>query len=70
MVFVIEADSQVGSVFSVVRESEWAQRWGKGLDLTISYCGAPYFSSMGALRFGADLAHVICEPSAGAAIKT
>ena len=36
----------------------------------ISYCGAPYFSSMGALRFGADLAHVICEPSAGAAIKT
>lgn len=25
---------------------------------------------MGAMRFGADLAHVICEPSAGAVIKT
>nr|KIR46314.1 ATP-dependent (S)-NAD(P)H-hydrate dehydratase [Cryptococcus bacillisporus CA1280] len=34
------------------------------------YSGAPYFSSMGAMRFGADLAHVICEPSAGAVIKT
>jgi ATP-dependent NAD(P)H-hydrate dehydratase len=35
-----------------------------------SYSGAPYFSSMGAMRFGADLAHVICEPGAGAVIKT
>ena len=35
-----------------------------------SYSGAPFFSSMGALRFGADLAHVICEPTAGAVIKT
>ncbi|EIW70485.1 hypothetical protein TREMEDRAFT_29037 [Tremella mesenterica DSM 1558] len=34
------------------------------------YSGAPFFSSMGALRFGADLAHVICEPGAGAVIKT
>ncbi|WVR06911.1 ATP-dependent (S)-NAD(P)H-hydrate dehydratase [Kwoniella sp. DSM 27419] len=34
------------------------------------YSGAPYFSSMGAMRFGADLAHVICEPAAGAVIKT
>nr|XP_019011001.1 ATP-dependent (S)-NAD(P)H-hydrate dehydratase [Kwoniella pini CBS 10737]OCF49782.1 ATP-dependent (S)-NAD(P)H-hydrate dehydratase [Kwoniella pini CBS 10737] len=34
------------------------------------YSGAPYFSSMGAMRFGADLAHVICEPGAGAVIKT
>jgi len=34
------------------------------------YSGAPYFSSMGAMRFGCDLAHVICEPSAGAVIKT
>lgn len=34
------------------------------------YSGAPYFSSMGAMRFGCDLAHVICEPAAGAVIKT
>ncbi|WVF71336.1 ATP-dependent (S)-NAD(P)H-hydrate dehydratase [Kwoniella sp. CBS 6097] len=34
------------------------------------YSGAPYFSSAGAMRFGADLAHVICEPGAGAVIKT
>ncbi|ODO04828.1 ATP-dependent (S)-NAD(P)H-hydrate dehydratase [Cryptococcus amylolentus CBS 6273] len=34
------------------------------------YSGAPYFSAIGAMRFGADLAHVICEPSAGAVIKT
>ncbi|WWD17128.1 ATP-dependent (S)-NAD(P)H-hydrate dehydratase [Kwoniella shandongensis] len=34
------------------------------------YSGAPYFSAMGAMRFGADLAHVICEPAAGAVIKT
>jgi hypothetical protein len=36
----------------------------------LSYSGAPYFSSMGAMRFGADLAHVICQPDAGAVIKT
>lgn len=36
----------------------------------ISYSGAPFFSAMGAMRFGADLAHVICEPGAGAVIKT
>lgn len=35
-----------------------------------SYSGAPFFSAMGAMRFGADLAHVICEPGAGAVIKT
>lgn len=34
------------------------------------YTGAPFFSAIGALRFGADLAHVICEPAAGAVIKT
>lgn len=37
---------------------------------SFSYSGAPYFSSMGAMRFGADLAHVICEPGAGTVIKT
>jgi ATP-dependent NAD(P)H-hydrate dehydratase len=35
-----------------------------------SYSGAPFFSSVGALKFGADLAHVICTPAAGAVIKT
>ena len=56
-------------MYLVVRESKFfdEKRW---LETDDSYCGAPYFSSMGALRFGADLAHVICEPSAGAAIKT
>ncbi|GAA99273.1 uncharacterized protein L969DRAFT_16578 [Mixia osmundae IAM 14324] len=34
------------------------------------YTGAPYFSSYSAMRLGADLAHVICEPSAGNVIKT
>ncbi|BGP39526.1 hypothetical protein JCM10450v2_003492 [Rhodotorula kratochvilovae] len=34
------------------------------------YSGAPYFASMTTLRLGADLAHVICEPAAGAIIKT
>lgn len=43
---------------------------GDRVRLTHSYSGAPFFSSMGALRFGADLAHVICEPGAGAVIKT
>ncbi|GAA5987025.1 hypothetical protein JCM5350_002819 [Sporobolomyces pararoseus] len=34
------------------------------------YAGAPYFASMTALRMGADLSHVICEPAAGNVIKT
>ncbi|KAB5591629.1 ATP-dependent (S)-NAD(P)H-hydrate dehydratase [Ceratobasidium theobromae] len=34
------------------------------------YTGAPYFSSISALRLGCDLSHVICEPGAGAGIKT
>ncbi|KDE03867.1 YjeF [Microbotryum lychnidis-dioicae p1A1 Lamole] len=34
------------------------------------YSGAPFFSSMTTLRLGADLAHVICEPSAGNIVKT
>ncbi|GAA5835780.1 hypothetical protein JCM5353_002477 [Sporobolomyces roseus] len=34
------------------------------------YAGAPYFASMAALRMGADLSHVICEPAAGNVIKT
>ncbi|SDA02829.1 BZ3500_MvSof-1268-A1-R1_Chr11-1g03177 [Microbotryum saponariae] len=34
------------------------------------YSGAPFFASMTTLRLGADLAHVICEPSAGNIIKT
>ncbi|GAA6064742.1 hypothetical protein JCM10212_005321, partial [Sporobolomyces blumeae] len=34
------------------------------------YSGAPYFASMTALRMGADLSHVICEPAAGNIIKT
>ncbi|EJU03686.1 Ribokinase-like protein [Dacryopinax primogenitus] len=34
------------------------------------YTGAPFFSSMSAMLLGADLAHVICEPTAGNVIKT
>lgn len=34
------------------------------------YSGAPFFSAFGAMRFGADLAHVLCEPEAGNVIKT
>ena len=44
--------------------------FSRSLMLTTSYSGAPYFSSMGAMKFGCDLAHVICEPTAGAVIKT
>jgi len=33
------------------------------------YTGAPYFSSFSAMRLGADLAHVICDPEAGTVIK-
>ncbi|KAF8940359.1 hypothetical protein BGZ58_006822 [Dissophora ornata] len=35
-----------------------------------SYTGAPYFGGMGALRLGADLAHVICDEDAATAIKS
>ncbi|KAK9762730.1 hypothetical protein K7432_011253 [Basidiobolus ranarum] len=34
------------------------------------YTGAPYFSAISALKFGADLAHVICELGAGVVIKS
>ncbi|KAG8954629.1 hypothetical protein FRC04_011062 [Tulasnella sp. 424] len=34
------------------------------------YTGAPFFSAISALRVGADLSHVICEPGAGNVIKT
>jgi len=34
------------------------------------YTGAPYFSAMASAKLGADMSHVICEPSAGAVIKT
>ncbi|ORY00503.1 H-hydrate dehydratase [Basidiobolus meristosporus CBS 931.73] len=33
------------------------------------YTGAPYFSAISSLKFGADLAHVICELGAGVVIK-
>ena len=34
------------------------------------YTGAPYFSAMASAKLGADMSHVICEPGAGAVIKT
>jgi len=34
------------------------------------YTGAPYFSAMASARLGADMSHVICEPTAAAVIKT
>ncbi|KAI9251066.1 H-hydrate dehydratase [Sporodiniella umbellata] len=34
------------------------------------YTGAPYFSAMAALKLGADLCHVFCEPGAGTVIKS
>lgn len=34
------------------------------------YTGAPFYSSYAALRLGADLAHVVCEPVASTVIKT
>lgn len=34
------------------------------------YAGAPYFAGMAALRLGSDLAHIICDQSAGRIIKT
>ena len=60
-------------MFSVDLESEiimFSRAFGDQSDDIFSYSGAPYFSSMGAMRFGADLAHVICEPGAGAVIKS
>ncbi|CAI2169774.1 17930_t:CDS:10 [Funneliformis geosporum] len=33
------------------------------------YTGAPYFSSFSALKLGADIAFVVCEPTAALAIK-
>ncbi|KAJ7091449.1 Ribokinase-like protein [Mycena belliarum] len=35
----------------------------------LDYTGAPYFAAISALRFGADLSHVICSPTAASAIK-
>lgn len=37
---------------------------------SVDYTGAPYFSATSSLRTGADLCHVICEPTAAAVIKT
>ncbi|CAG8505926.1 4437_t:CDS:10 [Diversispora eburnea] len=34
------------------------------------YTGAPYFSAISALKLGADLAHVICQPTAAIVIKS
>ncbi|KAF8817404.1 YjeF domain-containing protein [Phlegmacium glaucopus] len=36
----------------------------------LDYTGAPFFSAISALRFGADLSHVICSPTAAGAIKS
>jgi ATP-dependent NAD(P)H-hydrate dehydratase len=36
----------------------------------LDYTGAPYFSAMSALRYGADMSHVICSPTAANAIKS
>ncbi|KAL0073731.1 H-hydrate dehydratase [Phycomyces blakesleeanus] len=33
------------------------------------YTGAPYFSGISAMKLGADLCHIFCEPGAGTAIK-
>ncbi|CAG8532282.1 24733_t:CDS:2 [Gigaspora rosea] len=33
------------------------------------YTGAPYFSAISALKLGADMAHVVCQPTAAIAIK-
>ncbi|KAF5379322.1 hypothetical protein D9757_007615 [Collybiopsis confluens] len=34
------------------------------------YTGAPFFAAMSALRWGVDLSHVICSPTAAGAIKS
>ncbi|KAF9006096.1 H-hydrate dehydratase [Cyathus striatus] len=36
----------------------------------LDYTGAPFFASFSALRFGVDLSHVICSPTASSAIKS
>ncbi|KAJ7623143.1 Ribokinase-like protein [Roridomyces roridus] len=36
----------------------------------LDYTGAPFFAAITSLRFGADLSHVICSPTAAGAIKT
>ncbi|KAF5350267.1 hypothetical protein D9758_007775 [Tetrapyrgos nigripes] len=36
----------------------------------LDYTGAPFFAAISALRFGADLSHVICSPTAAGAIKS
>ncbi|KAL0953875.1 hypothetical protein HGRIS_005049 [Hohenbuehelia grisea] len=36
----------------------------------LDYTGAPFFAAIAALRFGADLSHVICSPTAANAIKS
>ncbi|MCO5591544.1 hypothetical protein L7F22_045530 [Adiantum nelumboides] len=36
----------------------------------LDYTGAPFFSAMTSMRLGSDMSHNICEPSAGAVIKT
>jgi len=35
-----------------------------------SYTGAPFYSCMSAMLFGADLGHVICEPGAATVVKS
>ncbi|KTW29334.1 YjeF family domain-containing protein [Pneumocystis carinii B80] len=35
-----------------------------------NYTGAPFFSCMSSMLFGADLGYIICEPGAGKVIKT
>ena len=37
---------------------------------SMDFTGAPFFSAMSAMRIGADLSHIICEPKAGDVIKT
>ncbi|KAJ7224153.1 Ribokinase-like protein [Mycena pura] len=36
----------------------------------LDYTGAPFFAAISALRFGCDLSHVICAPTAASAIKS
>lgn len=66
--------SRMGCLRTSVKQRTGGQdrdmTWVIPLTNNRSYSGAPYFSAMGAMRFGADLAHVICEPGAGAVIKT
>ncbi|CAG8798281.1 19179_t:CDS:10, partial [Cetraspora pellucida] len=34
------------------------------------YTGAPYFSAFSALKLGADMAHIVCQPTAAISIKS